>query len=483
MRTSSTYWPKLTCGSLTLALHVAGPLAAQSPFVPRIAAGYSHSVSIRATGAVATHGENRSGEIGDGTTTTRISPVYLAPPAGQTWAQVAVGDLHSTALTTTGEMYSWGSNGYGQLGDGTLNDHLTPFRIAGPAGTSWAGVSAGFGHTLALAANGELYTWGDNHYGQLGIGTTAATLARQHLPTPTGQQWAQVAAGYNFSLALSTKGALYAWGNNDSGQLGEGTTTSRLMPVLVPAPAGQSWGQVAAGFWSAAALCSDGSLYTWGNNYGGQLGNGTTTGQLLPTRLAPPAGQRWLQVAVGYEHMLAICSDGALYSWGYNYEGALGDGTNTARRTPVRIAPPPGKQWAQVAAGYYHSLALDSDGQVYSSGYNYSGQLGDGTTKSTNYFLRTSVALATASPLAALQVAAFPNPFESEIRLRPGATSQFPVTLALYNLAGQCIRQTYYSQLPATEELQLTDLATLPAGFYLLQVSTAQGQQQIKLVH
>ena len=478
-----TPWFRLAGTSLVLTLSAAGPLAAQSLFVPRIAAGYSHSVSIRATGAVATHGENRSGEIGDGTTAARSSPVYLAPPPGQAWAQVATGDFRSTALTTTGEMYSWGSNGYGQLGDGTLTDHRTPFRIAGPAGSSWAGVAAGFGHTLALAANGELYTWGDNYYGQLGIGSTATTLARQHLPTPAGQQWAQVAAGYNFSLALSTTGALYAWGSNADGQLGEGTTTRHLAPVLVPPPAGQSWGQVAAGFWSAAALCSDGSLYTWGNNYEGQLGDGTTTGQLLPTRLAPPTGQRWLQVAVGYAHMLAVCSDGSLYSWGSNNQGQLGDGTNTARRRPVRIAPPPNRQWAQVAAGSSHSLALDSEGQVYSSGYNYSGQLGDGTTRSTNYFLRTSAPLATAPPLAPGQAAVFPNPFESEIRLKPGVAAPFPITLTLCTSAGHCVRQAVYAQLPATGELLLPDLATLPAGLYMLRVSTAQGQQQFKLTH
>lgn len=485
MQAHDTFWPARYFLCLLLVLGSIGPLVAQSQatLLPRIAAGYSHSVGIRATSAVATHGENRGGEIGDGTTSTRLSPVYLAPPAGQTWAQVAVGDFRSTALTTAGDMYSWGSNGYGQLGDGTLTDRRTPFRLAAPTGTTWAGVAAGFGHTVALCANGQLYTWGDNHYGQLGIGTTATTLARQLISAPSGQRWTQVAAGYNFSLALCADGSLYTWGSNTNGQLGDGSATSRLAPVLVPAPAGQTWVQVAGGFWSAAALCSDGSLYTWGANYGGQLGNGTTTGELVPLRLVPPTGQRWLQVSVGYQHMLAVCSNGSLYSWGDNYYGQLGDGTNSNRRTPVRIAPPLGKQWVQVAAGYNHSLALDSDGQVYSSGYNYSGELGDGTNRDANCFGRMCNVLATAPAAPAPQVVVAPNPFISELQVQLGSVSPGPVSLALYTSLGQCVKYEEYTQLSAPYQVQLHNLASLPPGFYLLQISTGHGHQSVRLVH
>ncbi|MGY3088213.1 alpha-tubulin suppressor-like RCC1 family protein [Hymenobacter sp. UYAg731] len=459
------------------------PLAAQAPFTPRIAAGYSHSLGIAPSGTVAAHGENRSGELGDGTTTTRLNPVYLTPPAGQTWTQVLASDFRSTALTAAGEMYTWGSNGYGQFGDGTTTDRKTPTRIAPPTGTTWSGAAAGFGHTVALCANGSLYTWGDNYYGQLGIGSIALTLSRQRIPSPAGLLWTQAAAGYKFSLALCSDGALYTWGNNQDGQLGDGTTTNRTTPVRVVPPTGQTWTQVAGGFWSAAALCSDGSLYTWGNNYGGQLGNGTVTGQLTPVRVGPPAGLRWVQVSVGYKHMLAICSDGSLYSWGDNYYGQLGNSTNTGQRTPVRVAPPTGKQWVQVAAGAYHSVALASDGQVYTSGYNFSGELGNGTTRSQNYFTRAYPTLAARTAALAPIAAATPNPFTEELALDLGPHTAGSVAVALYTPLGQCVRKETYAVTAATGSLKIHGLASLPTGVYLLQISTAGQKQTIKLVH
>ncbi|MFD1467796.1 T9SS type A sorting domain-containing protein [Hymenobacter caeli] len=481
MTTTVTLRSKALFINLLLGLGSTLPLVAQSLSALRIAAGYSHSIALVRSGAIAAHGENRGGEIGDGTTTARLCPVYLPPPAGQQWAQVTTGDFRSTALTTAGEMYSWGSNGYGQLGDGTRNDHGVPFRIAAPAGTSWAGVAAGFGHTLALCADGTLYAWGDNSYGQLGIGSTAGTLAHQLLRSPSGRSWVQVAAGYNFSLALCDDGSLYTWGNNDSGQLGDGTRTARPTPVRVAAPSGQSWTQAAGGFWSTAALCSDGSLYTWGRNNGGQLGNGNTTDQPAPVRLAPPVGQRWQQVTVGDAHMLAIGSDGSLYGWGDNYYGELGDGTTTSRPTPVRIAP--AQQWLQAAAGAYHSLALAADGQVYGTGHNYSGQLGNGNMQDTNHFGPTcNNALATTPATPAAPATAAPNPFEDVVRVGLPASASGPIALALYTTLGQCVKSETYG-LPVTKEVVLHDLIALPAGLYLLQISTAQGKRTVKLTH
>jgi alpha-tubulin suppressor-like RCC1 family protein len=472
-----------SCAYLLL-LSAAVPAAAQSRFTPRIAAGYSHSVSIVPGGMVATHGENRSGEIGDGTTTRRISPVFLAPPASQTWAQVAVGDFRSTALTAAGEMYSWGSNGYGQLGTGTLTDRPTPTLMAAAPGSTWTGVAAGFGHTVALAANGNLYTWGDNYHGQLGIGSTATTLARQSIASPVaGQYWTQAAAGYNFSLALCSDGSLYAWGSNEDGQLGDGTLMDRLSPVRVVAPTGQTWTQVTGGFWSAAALCSDGSLYTWGNNYSGQLGNGTTVEQLAPVRIAPPTGQRWLQVSVGYSHMLAVCSDGSLYAWGRNNYGQFGNSTNTSRLTPIQVPPPAGKQWVQVSAGHNHSLALASDGEVYAAGYNYSGELGDCTTTNRNYFVRSCTVLATPAAEVVSSIVASPNPFVEEVQLTLSGQVAGPVSLVLYNTLGQCVRRENYPRVSATGNVKLQGLAALPAGVYLLQISTPYQKQLVKLVH
>jgi alpha-tubulin suppressor-like RCC1 family protein len=236
-------------------------MAQPSSFPPKIAAGTSHSVTLLANGVIATHGENRSGEIGDGTTTTRLSPYFIPPPTGKTWAQVATGDFRTTALTSDGLMYSWGSNGYRQIDEVTLSSYLTPKLVTAPTGKQWSSVSAGYGHTLALCTDGTLYTWGANHDGQLGTGI-ASPRGRLQIPAPaSGQTWVQVAAGYNFSLALCSDGSLYAWGDNDQGQLDDGTTQQQLTPVRITPPSGQRWTRITAGFWNSAALCSDGLLY------------------------------------------------------------------------------------------------------------------------------------------------------------------------------------------------------------------------------
>ena len=380
-------------------------------------------------------------------------------------------------------MYSWGSNGYGQLGDGTTTDRRVPTLMAAPANSVWTSVAAGFGHTLALAANGSLYTWGDNYYGQLGIGSTAATLARRGIASPvTGQRWTQAAAGYNFSLALYSDGSLYTWGNNQDGQLGDGTTTARWSPVRIAPPLGYIWTQVAGGFWSSAALCSDGSLYTWGNNSFGQLGDGTTTARLVPVRIAPPVGQRWLQVSVGYQHMLAVCSNGSLYAWGGNGYGLFSNGTNTHSRIPIQVAPPAGGQWVQVAAGHNHSLALASNGLVYTAGYNFSGELGDGTTRNQNCFVRTCNALGVLPAAPTWSAEAFPNPFTEEINLLLHGPKQGPVSLALFDMLGKLIRTETYKST-ATGTIRLQGLPALPTGIYLLQIRAAQHSQLLRLSH
>ncbi|TGE27698.1 RCC1 domain-containing protein [Hymenobacter metallicola] len=488
LRTRSLTWKRV--GSLTaLVLGLVGgphPLRAQpSRAGQKVAAGYGHSISLLANGFIATHGENRSGEIGNGTAGRQLTPFLIPPPSGKVWSHVMTGDFRSAALTTDGAMYSWGSGGYGQHGDNDRSQYSTPQLVAAPSGKTWVNVSAGFGHTLALCNDGTLYTWGDNYYAQLGNGTTTLTLARQVVTAPAGS-WMAVAAGYNFSLALNSNGSLYAWGANRDGQLGDGTTIQRATPVLIAPPAGLRWTQVAAGFWNSAALCSDGSLYVWGNNYAGQIGDGTTSARLVPRRISPPTGHRWTQVSVGYEHILAVCSDGGLYAWGGNDYGKFGNGTTTSLTQPARVAPPAGQTWVQVACGHNHSLALASDGQVYTAGYNYSGQLGDGTTQNNSCFVRNcSAPLASELPQdltkAALRVA--PNPFTNLIRLTAQAPAAGPATVTLHTAVGQTMVTRRIAMQRGENEVTLAGLPPLPAGVYFLTLTTEQGRRVVRLAH
>ena len=205
---------------------------------------------------------------------------------------------------------------------------------AGTAG-NWIAVSAGMEHTVAIRADGSLWAWGDNHYGQLGNGTW---LPDSNIPVRVGTayDWAYVSAGVEHTAAIRSDGSLWAWGENRSGQLGDGTTTGRNIPVRV-GTAG-NWAAVSSGPTHSAAIRSDGSLWAWGFNVHGWLGDGTTINRNAPVRIGTDTN--WAAVSVG-GHTVAIRADGSLWAWGDNHYGQLGDGTWLPdSNVPVPVAAP-----------------------------------------------------------------------------------------------------------------------------------------------
>lgn len=216
-----------------------------------------------------------------------------------------------------------------------------------------------------------LYGWGDNATGQVGDGTTtdraAAVLAG------SGAVWSLPAAGNEFSLSLRSDDTLWAWGNNSQGQLGDNTTTNRLSPTQVGT--GADWNFVAAGGEHSLGVKNDGTLWAWGDNSQGQLGDNSTTDLLVPTQIGTDGD--WSSVAAGTNFSLAVKNDGTLWAWGDNFNGRLGDGTTTDRLVPVQIGTD--TNWVDITAGDDHSLGLKTDGTLWAWGDNINGQLGDGT--------------------------------------------------------------------------------------------------------
>ena len=250
---------------------------------------------------------------------------------------------------------------------------LLSLLISGNASAIDPQIAAGEFHTVAIKTDGTLWAWGYNAYGQLGDGTTT----NRHSPVQigTGTDWAKVEAGKEYTVAIKTDGTLWAWGANYSGQLGDGTTTWRYSPVQIGSDT--NWAKVAAGDRYTVAIKTDGTLWAWGDNYYGQLGDGTRTTRYSPVQIG--TGTNWAKVAAGGAHTIAIKTDGTLWAWGYNYYGQLGDGTTTNRTSgPVQIGT--GTNWAKVAAGWYHTVAIKTDGTLWAWGSNGDGQLGDGST-------------------------------------------------------------------------------------------------------
>jgi len=360
-----------------------------------VAGGGAHSIALATDGTVYTWGKNMYGRLGDNTTSNRSTPVkvlkgdysgttYLGDDSNNRIIAVAGGVTHSIALVVDGTVYTWGSNGIGQLGDNTTTNRSTPVKVLKGAysGTTYLGddsnnkiiaVALGWDHSIALAADGTVYTWGDNGPGgKLGDNTTnnspipvkvlkGAYSGTTYLGDDSNNKIIAVALGGSHSTALAADGTVYTWGYNNAGQLGDNTTAfNRLTPVKV-LKGGYSGTTylgddpnnkimvVALGGYHSIALEANGTVYTWGSNYNGQLGDNTTSNRSTPvkvlkgtysgtTYLGDDSNNEIISVALGESHSVALATDGTVYTWGDNgSEGKLGDNTPTDRSTPIKV--------------------------------------------------------------------------------------------------------------------------------------------------
>ena len=383
---------------------------------------------IDSDGTLWSWGSNGKGRLGDGTKENKSTPVRVQPKteAGAfidnttKWKAVAAGYAHTVGIDIDGTLWSWGGNGKGQLGDGTTTDKSTPVRVQKKTEegtfvdnrTKWKAVATGKYHTVGIEEDGTLWSWGYNGSGQLGDGTAGLTANKS---TPVRVQkinnrtkWKAVATGEDHTVGIDIDGTLWSWGKNASGQLGDGTTTDKSTPVRVQQKTEEGafednttkWELVAAGGGHAVGIAEDGTLWSWGENGSGQLGDGTTANKSTPVRVQQKteAGAfednttKWKTVSAGAEggHTVGIAEDGTLWSWGWNGSGQLGDGTvggATNKSTPVRVQQKTEAgafvdnitKWKAVSAGRTHTVGLAEDGSLWSWGLNGSGQLGDGT--------------------------------------------------------------------------------------------------------
>jgi alpha-tubulin suppressor-like RCC1 family protein len=324
-----------------------------------------------------TWGDNYAGRLGNNDTDTNRSIPVTTFAGGANWKQVTCGGSHTAAIKTDGTLWTWGRNYNGQLGDNTSGtDRSTPVTtFAG--GTNWKQVAGGNRHTAAIKTDGTLWTWGDNSYGRLGVNDTTQRLT----PVTTftgGTNWKQVAGGYAHTAAIKTDGTLWTWGRNYNGQLGDNTSgTDRLTPITTFA-GGTNWKQVAGGYGHTAAIKTDGTLWTWGSNIDGQLGDNTAVNRSTPVTTFA-GGTNWKQVACGSDYTAAIKTDGTLWTWGSNFAEQLGVNTTTKRNTPVTTFAG-GTNWKQVDCGGAHTAAIKTDGTLWVWGSNNNGKLGDNTT-------------------------------------------------------------------------------------------------------
>ena len=334
-----------------------------------VSAGGGHALGVKSDGTLWAWGDNNSGQLGIGGSMSQISPVQVGLAAH--WSTVAAGYQFSAAIMTDGTLWAWGSNSAGQLGTGGGPSQETPVQVG--SDNRWSSIALGLNaFSIAVKTDGTLWAWGDNQSGQLGIGSTEPKTTPVQVGGATN--WASVAAGQLHAVALTTAGTLWAWGDNSYGQMGTGTSgsaTGRASPVQIGTDT--DWVAVAAATWSTFGLKSDGTLWAWGDNEMGTLGDGSLASHYLPIQIGGNAN--WGSITAGGRTAIAIRTDGALWAWGYNSSGELGIGNTWNQSYPVQIGVE--TDWAHVSFGGC-SLAIKHDGTLWAWGSNSSGELGIG---------------------------------------------------------------------------------------------------------
>ncbi len=356
-----------------------GDISKGSGFIPKqigtdfkeVSTSSFHTLALKNDGTLWVWGANINGALGPLSTgeTPSFAPQRIFSQIGTDFKTISTNVNHSLALKSDGSLWAWGTNTWGQVGDGTTDWHYVAPKLIG---SDFTVIAAGYSHSVALKSDGSLWAWGDNSFGQLGDGTKTSSFQ----PKQIGTDFKAIAAGYLYTLALKTDGSLWAWGDNRAGQLGDASTTESVIPK-----------QIGTGFTTIAinttaysydtsynvALKADGSLWAWGNNNVGQLGDGTTMPSLLPKQI----GSGFTAASAGGRHTVALKADGSLWAWGSNNWGQLGEEDVSWRLLPESV----GTGYSAISAGSAHSLALKIDGSLWAWG---AGALGDGSTQGSS---------------------------------------------------------------------------------------------------
>jgi Regulator of chromosome condensation (RCC1) repeat len=377
----------VTAAALVGGVLVLAAPAAQAINVASVSVGaVSACVHTVSDGALC-WGYNDTGMVGDGTRIDRRTPTQVQGLKTGVQDVQAVWD-HSCALTNGGGVKCWGHNGDGELGDGSLTRRLVPVGVQG-LNSGVSQISLGFDSGCALVTGTDVECWGYNGNGQLGDNTRSTRKTPTMVALPLGVSVKQISAGWDHTCAVTTTNSVLCWGDNASGEVGDGTRTDRLKPVLVTGLAGVA--QVSAGYDHTCALLTGGTVKCWGNNDKGELGDGTTKQRRLPVTVSGLSGVA--SISAGFDHTCAVTSAGAAKCWGANESGELGDGTTRARHVPHGVYNA-GTGVAQISAGGYKGAGMTclttTAGAVKCFGANHGihglapitshgGQLGDGT--------------------------------------------------------------------------------------------------------
>ena len=331
--------------------------------------GY-HALALQTDGSMWTWGRADGGVLANNTgfPNHRSSPAQIGSLT--TWSKIATGYQNSMAIKTDGTLWIWGAGAAGRLGINDVNPKSSPVQVG--ALTNWSQIAGGGQQIIATKNDGTLWTWGRNGEGGLGDNTVVYRSSPVQVGSLT--TWSKVAAGTNHTLAIETDGSLYSWGENDVGQLGDSTVANKSSPVQVGAQV-YGWSLVSRGGYVSAAIRADGTLWAWGRNQVGQLGQNNTVLRSSPVQVGTDTN--WSKVSVAANSILAIKTDNSLWVWGYQDQGVLGINSVTPVSSPVQVGAT--TDWSLISATRYHAGAIKTNGTFWTWGQSTNhGQLGLG---------------------------------------------------------------------------------------------------------
>lgn len=372
--------------------------------VIQVTAGNGYYLALTESGDVYSWGSNNLGQLGLGNTTNYSSPQLISGLEGKTISQIVSSGNSSFLLTQDGKLYSWGANNLGQLGLSDNNNRHSPQFVSYFTDIKIVRIITGYDFVYAVTNDGRVFAWGDNTYGQLGLGSSGGSRNTPQLVNWfSGKNTVHIILGWHHIIVTTSDGRTYSWGRNNNGQLGTGDTEDKDTPIEVPIETptdddpttptepieSNPWlsdgyiVQVSAGNNHSLVLTEDGNVYSWGAGFYGQLGTGISgngSSRPTPQHVTALSGKNIVQVSAGVQFSLALTEDGNVYSWGDGRSGQLGLGNTSQQNTPREVTTLSGKNIVQIVAGSLHALALTADGEVYSWGRGSNGRLGLGDT-------------------------------------------------------------------------------------------------------
>ena len=352
--------------------------------------GNNHGCVILATKQIGCWGENEFGQLGNGNNTLQLETTGVNLGSNKNAVAVSAGREHTCAILNDNKIKCWGKGSQGRLGNGASTNHNTPVDVTMGGSVTAEAISAGDQHTCAIFNDDKVYCWGENAAGELGIGNNTDQNTPSVVDLGASKTATAISVGESHSCALLNDNTVKCWGYNAHGQVGDRSTTNRNAPVAVPLGSGRSATAIHAKSDHTCAILDDGSLLCWGENDRGQLGDGTTTNRDTPVAVDLGEGRTATQVGGGSSHTCAILDDESLKCWGYNYYGQTalptahrGDQPGEMGKNLIFVdldIEKEGPADVHVALGKNHTCAIDEEGRLSCWGRNNDGQLGDGTT-------------------------------------------------------------------------------------------------------